>query len=118
MLCSKCKDLPENLRCTQKNFIERKPLERKYFGCGVSLAPSDKVKAIPVRSEFYYKYFVQKNLQFRSKAESAKSFEMKPIIHPDELGLKPIICEDQIIENCGSMIFKIYDKQEPTVMAS
>ena len=118
MLCSKCKDLPENLRCTQKKFIERKPLERKYFGCGVSLAPSDKVEAIPLRSEFSYKYFVQKNLQFRSKAQSAKSFEMKPIIHPDELGLKPIICEDQIIENCGSMIFKIYDKQEPTVMAS
>lgn len=54
----------------------------------------------------------------RNKNNSEESFEKRPILHPDQLGLKAICCDHQILERCGSLIYKIYDQNQPEVMVS
>ena len=48
MPCSQCKDLPDELHCIQKIYVKKKTLDKKYIGCGVSMAPPQNVNAIPV----------------------------------------------------------------------
>lgn len=68
MPCSQCKDLPEEFHCIQKIYIEKKKIEEKYIGCGVSLAPPDKVDAIPVSVKWPIKtYFTYFPLRFTEK---------------------------------------------------
>ena len=52
----------------------------------------------------------------RNTRDSADSFEKRPILHPDELGLKAICCDDQIIQRCGSLLYQIYDQDHPETM--
>ncbi len=118
MACSRCKDLPKELQCIQDIYVEKKVLDKRYIGCGVSLAPPKDVTAVPVSVNFLIIVYFIIFSKVRNRADSIASFEPRPILHPDELGLKPIICKDEVIDRCGSMLFKIYDQHQPTIMVS
>jgi len=44
--------------------------------------------------------------------------EVKGIIHPDKLKLQQISIDEDVIKQCGMLLFQIYDKDDPDRIVS
>ncbi len=120
--CSICSTGPEEFKCVQKVFVTKKKLENKYLGCGVSFSPRENIDAIPVSVGITFTLVqifeaVLPKLQNQKKNDKEK-FVVRPVIHPDELGLKPITCKPEVLKKCGLMIYEIYDIDDKDTMVS
>lgn len=61
----------------------------------------------------FYINFLQIQNQKNSEGEQ---FVPRPVIHPEELGLKPVVCNTEVLEKCGSMIYEMYDADDKEKM--
>ena len=106
----------------QKVYVTKKKLEDKYLGCGVSFSSRENIDAIPVSGAIFFTLVQNFEAVFpklqNQKNSGEEQFVERPIIHPDELGLKPITCKPEVLKKCGSMIYEIYDTDDKDTMVS
>jgi hypothetical protein len=50
--------------------------------------------------------------------KQSKAKDVKPIIHPDELNLRRISSDEEVINRCGMQLFEIYNEEDPEKMVS
>ncbi|KAJ3535716.1 hypothetical protein NMY22_g6363 [Coprinellus aureogranulatus] len=92
--CHRCRNEDPSERCVQDLLVSVKPPQTDLVGCGVSVYPLEEV------------------VKPRGNKKSGK--DVKPLLHPiNDLGLREIRCNEDVIKRCGVQIFRILDKDTP-----
>ncbi|KAF8797427.1 hypothetical protein BYT27DRAFT_7228990 [Phlegmacium glaucopus] len=97
--CGRCSDLASEDHCIQKIQVKACCLPDEYVGCGVSLAePQERMEPIPIP---------------HSKHGSKK---IQKIYHPQDLGLKKIMWNNDVLARCGMQISLIVDSDTQKIL--
>ncbi|TEB32976.1 hypothetical protein FA13DRAFT_1790051 [Coprinellus micaceus] len=85
--------LPED-RCVQDVVVEVYPTPSEHLGCGITYASREEVLPTTKLS--------------RRPSKKPKP-EPKPVLHPDELGLEEIACNEEVISRCHIQVIRFVD---------
>ncbi|KAJ3521515.1 hypothetical protein NMY22_g12282 [Coprinellus aureogranulatus] len=92
--CNICRHLEPSQQCVQDLLISVKPPNPDLIGCGVSAFPLKEVVDL--------------------NDKKLKGKDVKSLFHPiDDLGLREIRCNEDIVQRCGVQIFRILDRDTP-----
>ncbi|KDR79087.1 hypothetical protein GALMADRAFT_63468, partial [Galerina marginata CBS 339.88] len=98
--CLKCKDSDVDKKCRRNIYVSTdNKLDLSLAGIGVSFADKkDQIEAIP--------------------GNNLKSGQKPTILHPSDsrLQLEEIMYDEEVIQRCGSQVFRFYDQKNPTKM--
>ncbi|KAF6756499.1 hypothetical protein DFP72DRAFT_810464, partial [Ephemerocybe angulata] len=93
--CSRCEGLPTEKRCVQDIEVGVLPLDSKLLGCGMSFHPQ-KRRLEPIEGR-------------HSCGRATRSRSCNP---QRDLQLKEIKCDEEIIQRCGILVYRLVDKDQ------